>query len=148
MSAASWSLRLHAGGRLKLREERVRIWDQRPTPRRPLLSKFRSGTNEIRGFTVIRYRMPRRDRPCSVCQSPHATSVALDVTRGETLSSIAKRYGFSLMAVSRHRTNCLGVDEGEARQVAKAVNRRIIDAALPTRENLIGRLEDVSSAST
>jgi hypothetical protein len=70
--------------------------------------------------------------------------VALDVTRGETLSSIAKRYGFSLMAVSRHRTNCLGVDEGEARQVAKAVNRRIIEAALPTRENLVGRLEDVS----
>jgi hypothetical protein len=38
----------------------------------------------------------------------------------------------------------LGVDEGEARQVAKAVNRRIIEAALPTRENLVGRLEDVS----
>jgi hypothetical protein len=88
--------------------------------------------------------MPRRGRPCSVCTSPHATSVALDVTRGETLSTIAKRYGFSLMAVSRHRTNCLGVDEGEARQVAKAVNRRIIEAALPTRENLVGRLEDVS----
>jgi len=88
--------------------------------------------------------MPHRGRPCSVCASPHATSAALDVTRGETLSAIAKRYGFSLMAVSRHRTNCLGVDEGEARQVAKAVNRRIIEAALPTRENLLGRLEDVS----
>ena len=88
--------------------------------------------------------MSRRGRPCSVCTSPHATSVALDVTRGETLSSIAKRYGFSLMAVSRHRTNCLGIDEGEARQVAKSVNRRIIEAALPTRENLVGRLEDVS----
>src|SRR5829696_1344607 len=88
--------------------------------------------------------MPHRGRPCSVRASPHATSAALDVTRGETLSAIAKRYGFSLMAVSRHRTNCLGVDEGEARQVAKAVNRRIIEAALPTRENLLGRLEDVS----
>jgi hypothetical protein len=54
------------------------------------------------------------------------------------------RYGFSLMAVSRHRANCLGVDEQEARHVAKALNRRIIDAALPTHENLIGRLENVS----
>src|SRR3954451_7823437 len=89
--------------------------------------------------------MPRRGRPCSVCTSPHATSVALDVTRGETLSAVAKRYGFSLMAVSRHRANCLGVDEQEARHVAKAVNRRIIEAALPTRENLVGRLENISA---
>jgi hypothetical protein len=74
--------------------------------------------------------MPLRGRPCSVCISPHATSVALDVTRGETLSTIAKRYGFSLMAVSRHLTNWLSVDGGEARQVAKAVNRRIIEADL------------------
>lgn len=80
-----------------------------------------------------------------MCHNPHATSVALDVSRGETLSGIAKRYGFSLMAVSRHRTNCLGVDEQEARHVAKAVNRRILEAAMPTRENLVGRLEDIST---
>src|SRR5215212_9973773 len=88
--------------------------------------------------------MSRRGRPCSICHSPHATAVAVEVSRGETLSTIAKRYGFSLMAVSRHRSNCLGVDEQEARQVAKAVNRSILDAALPTRENLVGRLEAIS----
>src|SRR4051812_23202401 len=92
-----------------------------PPPLLALVGYVYRGANEIREYAVIRYHMTRRGRPCSVCTSPHATSVALDVTRGETLSTIAKRYGFSLMAVSRHRTNCLGVDEHEARQVAKAV---------------------------
>lgn len=41
-------------------------------------------------------------RPCSICASPLSREVAVALTSGSTLKTVAGRFGFSVSALSRH----------------------------------------------
>ena len=93
-------------------------------------------------------------RPCRACTHPQAAEIAAALAKGETLLSIGHRFGLSLAGLSRHATNCLKISAEEARAARKMLRHPphpaaktgqvIVDAILPTRENLIGRLERLS----
>jgi hypothetical protein len=97
----------------------------------------------------------RRGRPCRACNHPQSAEVATALAKGETLLSIGNRFGLSQAGLSRHTTSCLKISMEEARDARKklrpqlphaaaATGQVIVDAILPTRENLIGRLERLS----
>ena len=104
------------------------------------------------------HHAPRpRGRACRACNHPQSAEVAAALAKGETLLSIASRFGLSLAGLSRHATNCLKISAEEARAARKMLRNPpslphpaaitgqvIVDAILPTRENLIGRLERLS----
>ena len=101
----------------------------------------------------------RRGPTCRACAHPKSAEVAAALAQGETLQSIGNRFGLSVSGLSRHATNCLkiSIEEGKAARKmwrkpappppplpAAITGQVIVDAVLPTRENLIGRLERLS----
>ena len=96
----------------------------------------------------------RRGPRCKACHHPQAADIAAALARGETRASIATKFGLKKSAMWRHSRYCLRIGPAEAARAARTrvsetspetlAGRAIVDAVLPTRENLIGRLERLS----
>jgi hypothetical protein len=92
---------------------------------------------------------------CKVCTSQSRKLIDADMLSGMPLRQVSEKYGIPKSTVHNHRIRCQGIAatsdpekqraKGKEKREAAAAPSRIaaLEAALPTREELGGSLEDV-----
>lgn len=95
--------------------------------------------------------MAQLGRPCSVCHHPRSAEIAVELAQGATLAAVGAKFGLKKSALSLHAIRHLNIRAAERRETrqpklhpAAQAGRVIADAILPSRDNLIGRLEHLS----